>query len=243
MRLTQRKRAPPGDLVHRAFGNRTTLTHRSTGCRLLRGSSVFPRSYSRSPSYSSKSGKRSPPSRSSRSRRSPSYSRYSPSRYHPKPRADAHLPNHIPWTLLYQYLKPCPSPNPAKVGTGILAILSVQSRVATRPQYTLYSTVLSHPGALHPCLTCCVLLPLYSQPDSCPPQGLLIGSSSPINMCASTKGHMHVHTRAHAQRLPLWLMASSPHGAHGSRFFPEWVIFPSLSSLGPLAMPSLSGHS
>lgn len=30
---------------------------------------------------------------------------------------------------------------------------------------------------------------------------------------------------------------------HGSIFFPEWVIFPSLSSLGPLAKPSLSGYS
>ncbi|XP_074916060.1 serine/arginine repetitive matrix protein 4 [Chelonoidis abingdonii] len=38
------------------------------------------RSYSFSPSYSSKSCKRSPGSRNSRSRRSPSYSRYSPSR-------------------------------------------------------------------------------------------------------------------------------------------------------------------
>lgn len=55
--------------------------------RLLKGYFLSSRSYSRSPSYSSKSGKRSPPSRSSRSRRSPSYSRYSPSRYgsHPYP--------------------------------------------------------------------------------------------------------------------------------------------------------------
>uniref|UniRef100_A0A8B9PM46 Serine/arginine repetitive matrix 4 n=1 Tax=Apteryx owenii TaxID=8824 RepID=A0A8B9PM46_APTOW len=40
----------------------------------------IPRSYSRSPSYSSKSCKKSPGSRSSRPRRSPSYSRYSPDR-------------------------------------------------------------------------------------------------------------------------------------------------------------------
>ncbi|XP_050015081.1 serine/arginine repetitive matrix protein 4 [Alexandromys fortis] len=59
-----------------------------------RSTSSEKRSYSRSPSYSSKSGKRSPPSRSSRSRRSPSYSRYSPSRYHPSPN-----PRDGPWLL------------------------------------------------------------------------------------------------------------------------------------------------
>lgn len=147
--------------------------------------------------------------------------------------------------FLYWYLKPCPSPNPAKVGTGILAIPFVQSRVATRPQCALYSTVLSHPGARFPCLTYCVLLPLYSPPDSCPPQGLLICSSSPTNICASTKGHKHSHARApmhrgcHCGSCPAHLMVLT----HGSIFFPEWVIFPSLSSPGPLAKPSLSGYS
>lgn len=172
MRPEQRQRAPPRDRVPRALAIGPALT----GRKLLRGSSVLPRSYSRSPSYSSKSGKRSPPSRSSRSRRSPSYSRYSPSRYHPHPgRIPPHpqLPEPYPFdlTFLYQYPKPCPSPNPAKVGTGILAILFVQSRVATRAQYALYSTILSHPGARFPCLTRRILLPLYSQPRLLPTLG------------------------------------------------------------------------
>ncbi|CAH2295996.1 Hypothetical predicted protein [Pelobates cultripes] len=55
--------------------------YRSSGRKSrCRSSSSEARSYSRSPSYSSKSDGRSPASRSSRTRRSPSYSRYSPSR-------------------------------------------------------------------------------------------------------------------------------------------------------------------
>ncbi|NXU53772.1 SRRM4 protein, partial [Turnix velox] len=62
--------------------SRSPSSHHKTSPRYSRSRSCSSRkrSSSRSPSYSSKSCKKSPESRSSRPRRSPSYSRYSPSR-------------------------------------------------------------------------------------------------------------------------------------------------------------------
>ncbi|XP_054852134.1 serine/arginine repetitive matrix protein 4 [Eublepharis macularius] len=67
-----------------AESSHSHLLHPKAGPRSSqsRSCSSGTRSYSRSPSYSSKSCRRSSGSRSSRSRRSPSYSRYSPERDH-----------------------------------------------------------------------------------------------------------------------------------------------------------------
>lgn len=109
-----------------------------------------------------------------------------------------------PLASLYQSSKPCPVPSPGEVGTGVLAVLYVHSRVATRPLYTL-----SRPGAPSSCTLVLPLAPAFTTPVLAHSLwGLLLFSFSSTSLYASAKGHTRTHAEvtilAHAQLAPPW---------------------------------------
>lgn len=98
-----------------------------------------------------------------------------------------------PLASLYQSSKSCPILSPGEAGTGIHEVLSVHSRVATRPPYTL-----SRPGAPSSCTLVLPLVPAFTTPILAHSlQGLLLFFLSPTtNLYASAKGHTRTHAEA-----------------------------------------------